>query len=217
MTRALRAALIIAAITLPATAQAADKWITSWVASAQGPYPVGNPSAQPVLKFAFPTPEAGARDQSFRLVLMPEIWGNKARLRFTNVFGTRPVTFDGVHAGLQLGSATLMPGILTPDEMARLSSAKGPEFDRLFLEGMIKHHGGALTMVEQLLGTPADIDPAAAGGLHGLSVAIPASPGELDEALAGDARMIVVRTDRRRNLALHRELAEVATAAVTPT
>jgi lysophospholipase L1-like esterase len=110
MTRALRAALIIAAIALPATAQAADKWITSWVASAQGPYPVGNPSAQPVLKFAFPTPEAGARDQSFRLVLMPEIWGNKARLRFTNVFGTRPVTFDGVHAGLQLGSATLMPG-----------------------------------------------------------------------------------------------------------
>jgi len=114
MTRALRAALIVAAIALPASAQAADQWITSWVASAQGPYPVGNPSAQPVLKFAFPTPEAGARDQTFRLVLMPEIWGNKARLRFTNVFGTKPVTFDGVHAGLQLGSATLMPGTNRP-------------------------------------------------------------------------------------------------------
>jgi lysophospholipase L1-like esterase len=114
ITRALRAALILAAIALPASAQAADKWITSWVASAQGPYPVGNPSAQPVLKFAFPTPEAGARDQTFRLVLMPEIWGNKARLRFTNVFGTRPVTFDGVHAGLQLGSATLVAGTNRP-------------------------------------------------------------------------------------------------------
>jgi len=119
MTRALRAALILAAIALPAialpaTAHAADKWITSWVASAQGPYPIGNPSAQPVLKFAFPTPEAGARDQTFRLVLMPEIWGRQARIRFTNVFGTKPVTFDGVYAGLQLGSATLVAGSNRP-------------------------------------------------------------------------------------------------------
>jgi lysophospholipase L1-like esterase len=114
MKRAFRAALIVAAIALPASAQAADKWITSWIASAQGPYPVGNPSAQPVLKFAFPAPEAGARDQTLRLVLMPEIWGKQARLRFTNVFGTKPVTFDGVFAGLQLGSATLMAGTNRP-------------------------------------------------------------------------------------------------------
>src|SRR5882724_8637113 len=114
MKRALRAALVVAAIALPASAEAADKWITSWVASAQGPYPVGNPSAQPVLKFAFPAPEAGARDQTFRLVMMPEIWGKQARLRFTNAFGTKPVTFDGVFAGLQLGSATLMPGTNRP-------------------------------------------------------------------------------------------------------
>ena len=45
---------------------------------------------------------------------------------------------------------TLMPGMLTPEEMARLAGAKGAEFDRLFLEGMIKHHGGALTMVKEL-------------------------------------------------------------------
>ena len=32
--------------------------------------------------------------------------------------------------------------------------AKGAEFDRLFLEGMIKHHGGALTMVQELFATP---------------------------------------------------------------
>ena len=51
--------------------------------------------------------------------------------------------------------ATLMPGMLTPDEMARLQAAKGVEFDRLFLEGMIKHHAGAITMVNQLFSTPA--------------------------------------------------------------
>jgi uncharacterized protein (DUF305 family) len=45
---------------------------------------------------------------------------------------------------------TLMPGMLTPDEMARLTRASGTEFDRLFLEFMIKHHEGALTMVEML-------------------------------------------------------------------
>ena len=50
--------------------------------------------------------------------------------------------------------ATLMPGMLTPEEMSHLADAKGPEFDRLFLEYMIKHHDGALTMVKELLATP---------------------------------------------------------------
>ena len=44
-----------------------------------------------------------------------------------------------------------MPGMLTPDEMDRLAAADGVEFDRLFLELMITHHRGALTMVENLL------------------------------------------------------------------
>lgn len=50
--------------------------------------------------------------------------------------------------------AVMMPGMLTEAEMARLTAAKGPEFDRLFLEGMIKHHGGALMMVQELFSTP---------------------------------------------------------------
>jgi uncharacterized protein (DUF305 family) len=45
----------------------------------------------------------------------------------------------------------LMPGMLTDEEMAQLDKARGPEFDRLFLQGMIKHHQGAITMVEELL------------------------------------------------------------------
>ncbi|MGH9322125.1 MAG: DUF305 domain-containing protein, partial [Vicinamibacteria bacterium] len=47
--------------------------------------------------------------------------------------------------------AHLMPGMLTTEEMSRLGEARGAEFDRLFLELMIKHHRGALTMVEELL------------------------------------------------------------------
>lgn len=44
----------------------------------------------------------------------------------------------------------LMPGMLTSEQMAALRKAKGKEFDRLFLSGMIQHHGGALTMVKEL-------------------------------------------------------------------
>ena len=50
--------------------------------------------------------------------------------------------------------AVMMPGMLTPAEMTRLAAAKGLEFDRLFLEGMIKHHGGALVMVRVLFSSP---------------------------------------------------------------
>jgi uncharacterized protein (DUF305 family) len=55
---------------------------------------------------------------------------------------------------MHMHGATLMPGMLTPDEMKQLGDATGAEFDRLFLEGMIKHHGGALTMVADLVATP---------------------------------------------------------------
>lgn len=47
-----------------------------------------------------------------------------------------------------------MPGMATPEQMAALAAAAGTEFDRLFLELMIAHHAGAVTMVERLLARP---------------------------------------------------------------
>ena len=44
----------------------------------------------------------------------------------------------------------LMPGMMTDEQMAALDKARGPEFDRLFLEGMIRHHQGAIDMVDEL-------------------------------------------------------------------
>ncbi len=52
------------------------------------------------------------------------------------------------------GHQMMMPGMLTEEEMARLAGATGTDFDRLFLQLMIRHHEGALTMVGQLFGTP---------------------------------------------------------------
>ncbi len=48
----------------------------------------------------------------------------------------------------------MMPGMLTDEQMRQLDQARGGEFDRLFLTFMIQHHGGAVTMVNQLLGSP---------------------------------------------------------------
>src|SRR5262249_45653272 len=58
-----------------------------------------------------------------------------------------------MHA-MHMHGATLMPGMLLPEEMDRLAAANGTAFDRLFLEGMIKHHGGALEMVAELYSHP---------------------------------------------------------------
>jgi uncharacterized protein (DUF305 family) len=47
----------------------------------------------------------------------------------------------------------LMPGMLTPEQMEALRNAKGAQFDKLFLTGMIQHHNGALIMVKDLFDT----------------------------------------------------------------
>src|SRR3954447_14499529 len=97
-----------------AFAQGAEKWVTSWAASPQGPYPIGNPSVQPNQNFHFPAAATGARDQSFRLIVRPDIWSRQVRVRLSNAFGTKPVTFDGAFVGLQLGAAAVMPGTNQP-------------------------------------------------------------------------------------------------------
>jgi len=51
-------------------------------------------------------------------------------------------------------SMPLMPGMLTPEQMDALRNARGAEFDKLFLLGMIQHHNGALIMVKDLFDSP---------------------------------------------------------------
>jgi uncharacterized protein (DUF305 family) len=57
------------------------------------------------------------------------------------------------HDDMSHDSMPLMPGMLTPEQMAALDKARGAEFDHLFLVGMIQHHNGALTMVKNLFDT----------------------------------------------------------------
>src|SRR5204863_7743615 len=106
--------MLIAPFVSTAASAQHEAWSTSWAASVQGPYPVGNPSALPDQRFAFPTPPIGANDQTFRLVVRPDLWGRQARLRLSNALGTKPVTFDGIFVGLQLGGAVVVPGTNQP-------------------------------------------------------------------------------------------------------
>jgi uncharacterized protein (DUF305 family) len=68
--------------------------------------------------------------------------------------GLQPAADDGhPHVHGPGGHPAAMPGMLTDQELAALAAVRGAAFDRLFLEYMIRHHEGALTMVADLLAT----------------------------------------------------------------
>jgi uncharacterized protein (DUF305 family) len=95
----------------------------------------------------------GASDDLKKLALRIELSQDdeiNMMQRWLEVRGQQVPNRNAMH----MHGATLMPGMLTPDEMKQLTDAKGAAFDRLFLQGMIKHHGGALAMVADLLATP---------------------------------------------------------------
>jgi lysophospholipase L1-like esterase len=92
----------------PAMAAEGPAWVVAWTGAAQGPYPSGNATAQPDLSFAFPSAERGAVNQSFRLIVRPDVWGRQARFRLSNVYGSAPVTFVDMHLGLQTSGAAVL-------------------------------------------------------------------------------------------------------------
>ena len=104
---------LLAPILLPSPLFA-QQWTASWTASAHGPYPIGNPTGQLELKYAFPAPEQGAKDQTFRLIVRPDAWGQQTRIRLSNAFGTQPVTFDAAYVGLQESGSAIVAGTNRP-------------------------------------------------------------------------------------------------------
>ncbi|KLJ02302.1 hypothetical protein WQ56_01715 [Luteimonas sp. FCS-9] len=73
---------------------------------------------------------------------------------------TAPDPAADTHAMHHGHDSSTMAGMATPEQMAELAAASGPDFDRLFLERMIAHHEGALKMVEELLKRPGSVhDP----------------------------------------------------------
>ncbi|GHU29253.1 SGNH hydrolase [Betaproteobacteria bacterium] len=94
---------------------AQERWTTTWAASALGPYPGGSGSSiQPDQSLTFPGEKKSANDQSFRMIVMPDVWGKTMRIRLTNAHGTQPVTFDAVYVGLQYSGSAVIPKTNTP-------------------------------------------------------------------------------------------------------
>lgn len=113
------ARLLLAALPiLIASPAMAQHWATVWTGAAQGPFPIGITAAQPNLGAAFPNPGKGSHEQTFRLIIKPDLFGRQMRFRFSNAFGANPVTFDTAFAGLQMSGAAIMPGTNRPISFA---------------------------------------------------------------------------------------------------
>jgi uncharacterized protein (DUF305 family) len=93
-----------------------------------------------------------ASDDMKKLALRITLSQNDEMKMMRRWLAVRGQEVPGEHAHHMPG-APMMPGMLSAEEMAKLGETKGLEFDRLFLEGMIKHHVGALTMVQELFAT----------------------------------------------------------------
>src|SRR6266480_6645466 len=109
-------------------------WVASWATSpaayfvyvapvpqnqALAPSPTRFTTAniQPDLAFPFPnatTTGATAVSQTFRSIVKPDLWGDTMRVRFSNVFGNVPLTFDSVTIGLREYAGNVVHGTVTP-------------------------------------------------------------------------------------------------------
>lgn len=76
------------------------------------------------------------------------------------VFTPPPANPDDPHAGHQMGGHdhSMMAGMLSAEQLAELDAARGEAFDLLFIQRMIVHHRGAVSMVQTLVRDGGAID-----------------------------------------------------------
>jgi len=149
---AIALAVLTLAVVPIAMAEDGQHWVATW-ATAPGahfiyvapvaPAPPGPPTTfapaniQPDLAFPFPqATTAGATDQTIRSIVKPDLWGNRMRFRFSNVFGTQPVTFDRVTVALQEYSANVVRGTVTPVTFSGKRSVTIPPGQEVFSDGV---------------------------------------------------------------------------------
>lgn len=107
------------------------------------------------LQMAALAPERAAGDQLQALARRIDV-SQRDEIAMMRQWLTRrglPLTAAGGHEGHGGMDHGAMPGMATAEEMDRLGARRGVAFDRLFLQLMIRHHEGALTMVRELLAT----------------------------------------------------------------
>jgi lysophospholipase L1-like esterase len=87
----------------------------------------------------YPFPDAntaGATGQSFRSIVKPDLWGNTMRFRFSNFFGSQPVTFSKVTVALQEYSGNILDGTLAPVTFGGQRSVTIPVGQEIYSDGI---------------------------------------------------------------------------------
>ena len=101
-------------------------------------------------------PTHGARDDVQRLcerIVVAQRDEIKMMQDWLRMKGQAVPAADAKGMKMNMGGMThemLMPGMLTDEQLKELDAARGSQFDRLFLQAMIKHHLGAISMVDDL-------------------------------------------------------------------
>jgi hypothetical protein len=147
------------------------KWAASWTTAPQDVF--GGSSAPALVNFAFPNPTTvGAENQTLRMIVKPDIWSNKIRLRFSNFWGTQPVTLGHVMVGLQSYSGNVVPGTNTEVTFGGRESVTIPAGQQIFSDGVL---------LKWVQGEPSefDVDPVIDGHNLAVSIFVQGSSGPL--------------------------------------
>ena len=128
-------------------------WVASWATApatffvyahpVPPTYPPGAPTAfapasiLPDQAYAFPTGTTlGATNQTIRSIVKPDLWGHRMRVKFSNVFGTQPVTFSAVTVGLQEYGANVLDDTITPLRFGGRDSVTIPAGTEVWSDGV---------------------------------------------------------------------------------
>ncbi len=107
------ALLVLTGVFAPPTWAADSRpWVASWETAPSGTFRNGTTPA--LVNLAFPNAATeGANEQTLRMIIKPDLWSKKMRLRFSNAYGTQPITFGAVKVGVQAFSGNLVAGTNT--------------------------------------------------------------------------------------------------------
>src|SRR5215475_8817055 len=90
------------------------KWVATWTTAPQNTWK--GSTAPALVNFAFPFTAPAipqAQNQTLRMIVKPDLWGETMRVRLTNTWGTGPITFGKVDIGLQSFAGIVVAGTNT--------------------------------------------------------------------------------------------------------
>src|SRR4051812_5389943 len=167
--------LCVACASLAPAAKDRDdrKWAASWTTAPQDVFRGVNAPALANFAFPFTAPaRPQASNQTLRMIVKPDIWGETMRIRLSNTFGVGPVTFGRVAIGLHSFSGATVAGTNTVVTFGGSQSVTVPAGQEVFSDAVrvrFVHETGDFSRV----------DPAVEGRNLAVSMFIPGQSGPM--------------------------------------